>query len=96
MLKALNHDLRRTILRMLVLRDGAATSPSRIATELSHPLSGVGYHFRVLAACEAVTLVSTAPRRGSMEHFYVPSQKFMSMPWLSEALELPADESEAA
>jgi hypothetical protein len=37
---------------------------------MNAPLVSVSYHVRVLAECEAITLVRTQPVRGSMQHFY--------------------------
>ncbi len=68
LLVALRHPLRREILRAMAGR--AAISPREISDELRRPLSNVSYHVRVLVDCGVVTLVDTAPVRGSMQHFY--------------------------
>ena len=68
LLIALRHPLRRQILRTMAAQD--PISPRQISDELREPLSNVSYHVRVLADCGAVTLVDTAPVRGSMQHFY--------------------------
>lgn len=47
-----------------------ATSPSRLARRLGHPVNLVSYHTRVLANGGYVRLVRTARRRGATEHFY--------------------------
>lgn len=68
-LKALNHPLRRRILR--ALHDGVrAKSPIQLSRELKVPVSNVSYHVRVLRDKGVVTLISTRPVRGSSEHFY--------------------------
>ncbi len=68
-LRALNHPLRRRILRALAERPGSA---STLAEEFDAELSNVSYHLnRVLAgSCEAIELVETIPRRGSLEKIY--------------------------
>jgi DNA-binding transcriptional ArsR family regulator len=68
-LKALNHPIRRRILRTLADHPGSASS---LAEEFGLELSSVSYHLnRVLAdGCDAVELVETIPRRGSVEKIY--------------------------
>jgi len=68
LLEALRHPMRREILRHMVDRE--ATSPREMATALDQPLSNISYHVRVLAECAAISLISTKPVRGSMQHFY--------------------------
>ena len=63
-------------------------SPREVSGALSQPLSSVSYHVRVLADCEAITLVSTKPVRGSMQHFYRLSPKFIGLPWVASVLGL--------
>jgi DNA-binding transcriptional ArsR family regulator len=83
LLIALRHPLRRQILRAMAAQD--PISPRQISDELRQPLSNVSYHVRVLATCGAVTLVDTAPVRGSMQHFYSPA---IEEPWALAALGL--------
>src|ERR1700742_4192797 len=91
LLIALRHPLRRQTPRTRAVQ--APISPRQISDELREPLSNVSYHVRVLADCGAVTLVDTAPVRGSMQHFYSPT---IEEPWalavlgLSENGEAPA------
>lgn len=68
-LRALNHPVRRQILRALVDRPGSASS---LASEFERELGLVSYHLnRVLAGeCDAVTLVERIPRRGGLEKIY--------------------------
>jgi DNA-binding transcriptional ArsR family regulator len=74
---------------------GLATSmsPREVSRVLGEPLSNVSYHVRVLAECEAITLDSTKPVRGSMQHFYRPSATFIQLPWIADVLssEIPAE-----
>jgi DNA-binding transcriptional ArsR family regulator len=81
LLTALGHPLRRRILR--VMADGIAISPRELSAALGQPLSNVSYHVRVLAGCDAVTLVETKPARGSIEHFYRSAVK---VPWARQVL----------
>jgi DNA-binding transcriptional ArsR family regulator len=86
LLIALRHPLRRQILRAMAAQD--PISPRQISDELRQPLSNVSYHVRVLADCGAVTLVDTAPVRGSMQHFYSPA---IEEPWALAVLGLSED-----
>lgn len=83
LLVALGHPLRRRILRLMAGED--AISPRAMSEALEAPLSNVSYHVRVLADCAAVTLVSTQPVRGSMQHFYSTA---IEAPWAREVLGL--------
>jgi DNA-binding transcriptional ArsR family regulator len=83
LLLALRHPLRRRILRLMADRE--AISPLELARLLDRPLSNVAYHVRVLADCGAVTLVGTAPKRGSTQHFYCSA---IEAPWALRILEL--------
>jgi len=86
LLIALRHPLRRQILRTMAAQD--PISPRQISDELREPLSNVSYHVRVLADCGAVTLVDTAPVRGSMQHFYSTA---IEEPWALAVLGLSED-----
>jgi DNA-binding transcriptional ArsR family regulator len=68
-LRALNHPIRRRILRALVDATGSATT---ISQKTGMDLSLVSYHLsQVLAKeCDIVELVDTVPRRGAVEKFY--------------------------
>ncbi|MBS1884869.1 MAG: helix-turn-helix transcriptional regulator [Actinobacteria bacterium] len=90
LLIALRHPLRRQILRAMAEQD--PISPRQISDELRQPLSNVSYHVRVLADCGAVTLVDTAPVRGSMQHFYSPA---IEEPWALAVLGLSEDGGDA-
>jgi DNA-binding transcriptional ArsR family regulator len=90
LLIALRHPLRREILRAMI--DQEPISPREISDELRQPLSNVSYHVRVLADCGAVTLVDTAPVRGSMQHFYSPK---IEEPWALAVLGLSEGNGDA-
>jgi DNA-binding transcriptional ArsR family regulator len=83
LLVALRHPLRRRILREMA--DGKMISPLELSNTLRQPLSNVSYHVRVLAECEAVTLVDTKPTRGSVQHFY---RSAVTAPWAQQVLGL--------
>jgi DNA-binding transcriptional ArsR family regulator len=67
LIKALGHPLRQRIL--YTLGEGVA-SPSELSRKLGEPLGNVSYHVKILAECDAIELVKTAPVRGAVEHFY--------------------------
>lgn len=75
LVRALNHQLRREILRRLHSSDHPL-SPTQIERELElnsddgNPLSNVSYHTKVLAELGAVHMVDTRMVRGAQEHFY--------------------------
>lgn len=68
-LRALNHPVRRRILRALVDGSGSA---SVIAKKLHLDLGIVSYHLNQVLAkeCEIVELIEAVPRRGAIEKFY--------------------------
>jgi DNA-binding transcriptional ArsR family regulator len=78
LVKALGHPLRQRILQEL--RDDEK-SPNELAGALDEPLGNVSYHVKILAECDAVELVRTAPVRGALEHFY----RARALPRLYEA-----------
>ena len=83
---ALNHPLRRTILRVFL--DGPSTSPVALARELDDSLNLISYHVKILADNGVVRLVKTVPRRGALEHFFEPSLGSHAG-WVEKVLGLP-------
>jgi len=71
-IKAMNHPLRATLLRILVER---TSSPAEMARELDEDLSNVSYHTKQLVELECAELVSTRPVRGALEHFYRATER---------------------
>lgn len=67
--KALNHPLRRRILRTLHDVE-EARSPGELSKALRLPVSHVSYHIQVLREKHAIALTDTRPVRGAVEHFY--------------------------
>jgi DNA-binding transcriptional ArsR family regulator len=68
-LRALNHPVRRRILRALI--DGEA-SASALSRQLRIDLGVVSYHLNQVLGreCEVIELTRTIPRRGAVEKFY--------------------------
>lgn len=86
LLVAMNHPLRREILRRIDKKD--LFTPGEIAKELHRDLSIVSYHVRVLAECRAIVLVGEKPVRGATQHFYRP---ISHEPWVRDVLDLDPD-----
>jgi DNA-binding transcriptional ArsR family regulator len=59
-------------------------SPRELAPRLEVRLSNLSFHIRVLAECEAITLVRTQQVRGAMQHFYRSTVK---AEWANKILE---------
>jgi DNA-binding transcriptional ArsR family regulator len=68
-LSALNHPVRRDILRELA---SSPNSASKLAKTFEMDLGVVSYHLNNVLAkqCKVVELVDTVPRRGSIEKIY--------------------------
>jgi DNA-binding transcriptional ArsR family regulator len=88
LVNALNHRLRRQILR--AMPDGNAASPRELAERLGEPLGNLSYHVRVLAECGALVLVEEKRVRGTTQHFYRSS---VTAGWARSLLEESAWES---
>jgi predicted transcriptional regulator len=69
LISALNHVLRREILR-LMHSSPDARSPVDISEELGQPLAGVSYHVQILHRLGTITMVDTVQVRGALKHFY--------------------------
>jgi DNA-binding transcriptional ArsR family regulator len=65
--KALSHPMRTRILAILNER---VASPNEISEMIEERLPNVSYHVRALQDLGCVELVSTAQRRGAIEHYY--------------------------
>src|SRR3954454_16024979 len=65
--KALSHPMRTRILSILNER---VASPNEIAEMIDERLPNVSYHVRALQDLDCIELVSTAQRRGAIEHYY--------------------------
>lgn len=65
--KALSHPMRA---RILVILNERVASPNEIAEIIDERLPNVSYHVRALQGLGCIELVSTAQRRGAIEHYY--------------------------
>ncbi len=65
--KALSHPMRTRILAILNER---VASPNEISEIIDERLPNVSYHVRALQDLGCIELVSTAQRRGAIEHYY--------------------------
>lgn len=87
LLDALRNPLRRRLLRRY-LSSKEMLSPKELSELESKPLSGVSYHVRVLARCGAIEEAGERRVRGSVEHFYLPSDLVKETPWVLATLGL--------
>lgn len=77
-LHLLSHVTRLKIL--IAMRDTQrALSPSDLTEILGEALGNVSYHMRFLCDGGFVHLTRTEPRRGAVEHYYVPDPKAISL-----------------
>jgi hypothetical protein len=67
LVRAVAHPIRVQILEAL---QGRAASPTELAKELNESLGVVSYHTNALVEVDCLQLVSTRPKRGTIEHFY--------------------------
>lgn len=67
---ALNHPLRREILRRIENATNGGLSPNMLAEDIPAPLGNVAYHVRCLKQAGVLKLSKRVPRRGAVEHFY--------------------------
>jgi DNA-binding transcriptional ArsR family regulator len=72
-MEALNHPIRRQIMRVALRRaEDEPVSPKEIAEIMGLPLSRIGYHVRQLHKAGVLKLEKLTPVRGSTQHFYAP------------------------
>lgn len=82
LLHALNHSIRRRILRLLDSRGkGGKLSPVEAADALDLSLTTVAYHFRVLVANNALVEVDRRQVRGTIQHFFRPAPALKKADW---------------
>jgi DNA-binding transcriptional ArsR family regulator len=87
-LDALQHPLRRELLKLLI--DQREITPVEASRRLEETISNVSYHLRKLADGGAVNLDRMGQARGAAVHFYVPDPAVEQLPWVREAIGLPA------
>lgn len=85
LLTALAHPTRRQLLRHFGSTRGES-SPLDCARRLGKPLSNVSYHVRILVECGALTLKTTKPVRGSLQHFYELTPAIKRTAWVQDNL----------
>ncbi|HEY5054413.1 MAG TPA: helix-turn-helix domain-containing protein [Solirubrobacterales bacterium] len=68
-LRALNHPVRRGIMRQLN-ESGVTFSPAELADELHKPVNKTSYHTMVLKKAGMIRLVRKGYTRGAIQHFY--------------------------
>jgi DNA-binding transcriptional ArsR family regulator len=89
LLKALQHPLRRSLLRRYAELDAAdGLCPKELAKAMNAPLSRVSYHVRELARLGALRIVREVPAGGSIAHFYAATSLVRETPWVLAALGL--------
>lgn len=87
LLHALNHSIRRRILRLLGDRgEEGRLSPVEASDELEISLTTVAYHFRVLVATKAVVEVGRRQVRGTIQHFFQISEPVREADWVQGVL----------
>jgi DNA-binding transcriptional ArsR family regulator len=67
LVRAVAHPLRVQILEAL---QGTTASPVDLARKLKESLGNVSYHANALLEIDCIELVSTQPKRGTIQHFY--------------------------
>ncbi len=82
---ALNHPLRRHILR--ILRETKLASATEIARQKELRLGNVAYHVKVLADLEVLELVHRRQVRGAFEKFYRAAAANGDGDWVAIVLE---------
>lgn len=87
LLDALRNPLRRSLLRRYV-KSAEMLSPKELARLEKQPLSGVSYHVRVLVKCGAIEIAGERRVRGSVQHFYLPTDLVKKTPWVLATLGL--------
>jgi DNA-binding transcriptional ArsR family regulator len=98
LIRALGHELRRQILRLLH-SSGKPLSPTEIEVALglgdnrAGKLSSVSYHVAVMAGYKTIALVDEQPVRGAMEHFYV--SEVSKVAWVRGVLKRTWESDEA-
>ncbi len=73
LIAALNHPLRRRILRAFLNGHFQTASSTQLATMLDMPLGNVAYHVKTLARLDVLELARSEKVRGAEERFYVIS-----------------------
>ncbi len=102
LIKALGHPLRKELLKLCLEAEeprnpkGLALETHRGKGSFQKQLSNVSYHVRTLADYGALEIAVEQPRRGSVAHFYRPTELVRETPWVLAILGLspPSDTEE--
>jgi hypothetical protein len=70
--KALSHPLR---LKIMALAEEGPTSPVMVSRLVDVALGVSSYHCSTLVKLGCLDLSRTQPRRGTLEHFYIPTDR---------------------
>jgi predicted ArsR family transcriptional regulator len=84
---ALSHPLRVRIIAAMHSPE-RVFSPKELADQMGLPVENIAYHVRELRSFGFVTEVDSAPRRGSVEHYFAPTKRAEA--WDMEWRSLPA------
>jgi len=87
LLHALNHSIRRRVLRLMDERgEDGRLSPVEAAALLDISLTTVAYHFRVLVATNAIVEVGRRQVRGTIQHFFQIGDAVREATWVEGVL----------
>ncbi len=86
MIAALNHPLRRRILRRFEENEGTKTSAARLAAEFDLPLGNISYHLQSLSKLKILSLAEVRRIRGAREFVFI-SNLDGEEGWFRSALE---------
>lgn len=87
LLRALNHSVRRNVLRLLDERGEAGKlSPVETSELIDVSLTTVAYHFRVLVSTGAIEEVDRRQVRGTIQHFFQLSDSVRRATWVQGVL----------
>lgn len=87
------HRVRRQILQAAIEADvaGKTVSPTGLAKQLGLSMQTTAYHTKILRDEGALRLKEEIPRRGAVEHRYVPTREFLATMVDSVALDQIAE-----
>jgi DNA-binding transcriptional ArsR family regulator len=89
LIMALNHPLRRQILR--IFRQEEEASATALCQRFEMPLSNISYHVKVLAELKVLRLAHTRKVRGAKERFYRVTLDNTQGEWVRTVLEDTSD-----
>jgi DNA-binding transcriptional ArsR family regulator len=87
-IEALNHPLRRELLRLVISRGGVTVREG--AQALGEPLSNVRYHIMAMDHRGVLERVDTKPVGYSRATYWGATQIIQELGWVLEALDIPS------